>query len=1128
MRILTRLKSAGVLSLLVPSLAVLALGAASASASEGTPGWQVTMLTNPTVLSSSSPKNQYTLVVSNAGGAPTNGSPVMIVDTLPPGITVQGFPIYTSGFSGWSCEKLHVKTVVSCTDSTQINPITEVEETLRLGALQQLAPIAITVGVSPSIAAHSKVTNTVRVSGGGAPVATATETTEVETAADPLAPYPFEATDLSSFLANLNGEPDTQAGDHPNGLITSFGVSNVYNSEESFGKNLFSGENQIRDSQTWKDIVVDLPPGVLGNPQVTPQCPEYELGGGGGESGVYGHAGSSNCPPSSQVATMGLVRYGKSGGINDGIKVFNMVPESNEPAEFTFAAYGVPLGIFPTIVGEGAKAHIRVTTPGIPVALYTNLSNIYLKFFGNPNEQVGGETGAPNAFFTNSSDCAGGPLVTELHVDSYEDPGSWIADGASVKGTPNFTDGVPDFGDPAWKGESVSSPAVTGCERLHFDPALLVQPETTKADEPSGFAVNLSVPQNPDPHGLASPPFKSVTVTLPSGVSLSPSAGDGLQACSEAQFEPQSNLESSCPNASVLGTVTASTPLLATPLTGYVFLGAPECDPCTNQDATDGKMYRLLIQVEGSGVVQKVQGTVDANSTTGQLTATFPENPQFPVSNLKLQFKGGLRAGLATPQSCGQFTATSDMVPWSTPYTPDATPSASLNVSWNGQGEACPSTPPLTPSFSAGTSNSNAGQFSPLTLTFSREDRQQDLSQISVSTPPGLLGTLQGVPLCQEPQAAQGTCSEASQIGKMTVAAGPGGHPFYEQGKVYLTGSYKGSPFGLSIVVPTQAGPFNLGTVVVRAQITINPETTALTVTSDPLPQILDGIPLRLRTANVTIDRPGFIFNPTNCAQLHINATIVGVQGSAASVSSPFAVAGCAGLHFGPTFTVSTTAHSSRADGASLDAKLVFPANDGAQSNIAHVKVELPKRLPSRLTTLQKACPEATFNTDPASCPTTSAIGVAKATTPVLPVPLEGPVYFVSHGGAAFPDLVVVLQGYGVRVDLTAKTFISKQGVTSSTFESIPDVPVNSFELYLPQGPYSALAANGNLCKGALAMPTSFIAQDGAQLKQNTRINVTGCPTTKTKKTKKPKNTSKASKASKAGHSGAEQGRSKS
>lgn len=341
----------------------------------------------------------------------------------------------------------------------------------------------------------------------------------------------------------------------------------------------------------------------------------------------------------------------------------------------------------------------------------------------------------------------------------------------------------------------------------------------------------------------------------------------------------------------------------------------------------------------------------------------------------------------------------------------------------------------------------------------------------------------------------------------MTVAAGPGSHPFYEKGYIYLTGPYKGSPFGLSIVVPTVAGPFNLGNVVVRARIAVDPNTTALTVTSDPFPQILDGILLRLRTANVTIDRPGFIFNPTDCAQLRVSATIAGARGAQAQVSAPFAVAGCAGLHFGPTFKASTSGRTSRKNGASLDAKVTYPV--GAQSNIRTVKVDLPKQLPSRLTTLQKACTAAQFQANPAGCPAASVIGIVRASTPLLPVPLTGPAYFVSHGGEAFPSLIIVLQGYGVRVDLTAATFISRAGITSSTFRSIPDVPVNSFELYLPEGKYSALAANGNLCKQKLTMPTSFTAQDGSQLKQSTPILVTGCP--KAKKDAKRK-------AKKAGH----------
>jgi hypothetical protein len=316
-------------------------------------------------------------------------------------------------------------------------------------------------------------------------------------------------------------------------------------------------------------------------------------------------------------------------------------------------------------------------------------------------------------------------------------------------------------------------------------------------------------------------------------------------------------------------------------------------------------------------------------------------------------------------------------------------------------------------------------------------------------------------------------------------------------------------------VVPAKAGPYTLtgtngtGSVVVRSTINIDPTTSALTVTSDPLPTILDGIPLQLKIVNVTIDRPGFTFNPTSCDKLQITGTLSSSEGMSEAVSSPFQVTNCEALKFKPKFTVSTSGKTSRANGASLDAKVIYPAgSQGTQANIAKVKVDLPKQLPSRLTTLQKACPAATFASNPASCPAGSVIGIVKAITPILPVMLTGPVYFVSHGGEKFPDLVIVLQGDGVRVDLTAATFISKAGITSSTFKTIPDVPVNSFELYLPEGKSSALAANGNLCTSKLTMPTAFIAQNGAEIHQSTKIAVSGCP-----KAKRAKTAHKASKA---------------
>jgi hypothetical protein len=388
----------------------------------------------------------------------------------------------------------------------------------------------------------------------------------------------------------------------------------------------------------------------------------------------------------------------------------------------------------------------------------------------------------------------------------------------------------------------------------------------------------------------------------------------------------------------------------------------------------------------------------------------------------------------------------------------------------------------------------------------------------------------------QGAEAGVGACGSASQVGTLTTGAGPGTNPYYVNGKVYLTGPYKGAPFGLSIVNPVIAGPFDLGTVVVRAAIYIDPYTAQVTVTTDPLPQMIDGVPTDIRTINAVIDRPGFTFNPTNCSPMAVTGTVTGVEGATAAVSSRFQVGGCAGLAFKPKFTASTGGKTSNANGASLHVKLV-PPHEGPQvttpgnasgtgtgtsgsasgssaqteeSNIARVKVDLPKQLPSRLTTLQKACTAVVFDANPAACPAASVVASAKAITPILPVPLEGPAYFVSHGNEAFPQLILVLQGYGITIDLVGDTFISKAGITSSTFAHVPDAPVSSFELTLPQGKFSALTANANLCtvKGGLKMPTEFVAQNGAVIHQSTPIAVSGCPKAHKAK-KKPKKKSK-------------------
>ncbi len=1058
------------------------LGVSGASGAVPAPGLAIKAVAGPTIFSSEHDggptPDTYAVTVTNVGGRATDGSAITVSDELPRGvraIAVAG-NLNTYGEAGppraqagMSCEV----STVTCVYGAALQP----DESLVM---------SVEVEVAPGTA--GPVTDSALVSGGGSPSVSVNVETAIGTAAESAA-EPFGLAAAEDEVTRVDGLTDTQAGDHPYETTVSFSLNTT--DIVKGGDGYFEDAGGLRGmSAHTKDVVVDVPPGVVGNPNVVAKCPQYDIE-------VH------RCPPDTQIGFAHLEVQTRS-ATTPGEPVYpmyNVVPDKGYPAEFVilYGGYSVPLYVSVT---PDSDYGVRVTTPGIPG--YGSPIDVSVTFFGTPandpsvfdgyREAVKGAT--PIAFLDNPVDCSTAPQTTQVTVDSWEEPGSYLPDGQ------------PNLSDPRWKSRSSTVfPSLTGCELLQFNPSLSVLPDTTRADEPAGTTVELAVPQAVQQFpALITPEIKGTTVTLPSGLSISPSAGDGLAGCSDAQIDLSSGSLGSCPLGSQIGTVKVTTPLLPEPLEGQVFLGTPHCDPCTTADASDGNMYRIFLQFEGAGVVIKQEGRIFTNSSTGQLTTTFKNIPQLPVSSVVLHFNSGLRASLATPQSCGTFTGTADLTPWSSPITPDATPISQFSVDWDGNGGACPSVWPFNPEFSAGTSNPNAGQLSPLTVTFNREDREQDFSQIKVTTPPGLLGSLSGVPLCGEPQADLGTCPAASQIGEMTVAAGPGSHPFYQKGMVYLTGPYKGAPFGLSIVVPTRAGPFNLGNVVVRARINVDPETTALTVTTDPLPQILDGIPLRLRKTNVTINRPGFIFNPTDCAQLHITATISGSQGTQTGVSAPFAVSGCAGLPFGPKFTVATSGKTSRASGASLDAKLVFPS--GPQSNIARVKVELPKQLPSRLTTLQKACPDTVFNANPAACPAGSAIGAVQAVTPILPVKLRGPVYFVSHGGAAFPNLVAVLQGYGVRVNLVGETFISKKGITSSTFTNVPDVPVSNFELFLPEGRGSALAANGNLCKSKLVMPTSFVAQDGAQLKQSTPIQVTGCA--KAKKARKARKASRS------------------
>ncbi len=1080
-------------------LAILALGASSASAA-GTAAWAIRGVSEPTRFSPNDATrceeeslhcDRYQLLPINIGTDESSG-PITVKDKLPPGLTTAQTP--ESKREVWNCTGGSGNTEVTCTYE---------EEPIAAG--RDMPPITIYVTAPPRSSNGDMLKNEASITGGGA--AAETSTSE-ETLVSSQAP-PFGLSEFSFETGSEDGTTSLQAGAHPWQVTASLEVPLVELSSPQ-------GERIFGPIESWKSAAVELPLGFGGNPQTRAKCTEAELEG-------------KECPAASSV---GSIEVGAEISTDEfsyshtvlTSALYNMVPEGGYPAEFGAVVDGDAIDLYASVVHTARGYDLRVAAPGLPGGNVEAFGTV-LTFYGEPAKVEGEEP--KDAFLTNPTHCSTEPQKARAEVESWGHQGQKVSSEATVY------------------------PQLTGCSLLNsqFNPTVSMGPSeagsgpqqegTSQADTPSAYSVDLKSPQKEGFEELATPELKDVTVALPEGVSVSPSAGYGLVGC---QLEgPQginiSGLDSEevgadglehpakgkCPEASTLGTVDVFTPDLPTrcggegqavckeldeaaPLQGYVYLAQPECggsgqQECSNAYAEgrggpsgEGKLFGLYIEVEGSGVIVKLPGTVSANPVTGRLQATFKENPQFPFSELELHLHGGQRAPLANPQTCGSFAPESTLTSWAGQEVSQV--SAPFSIDLDGHGGACPATLPFKPGFEAGMVTPIAGGYSPFVLQLSRQDGEQDLSGLEATLPEGLLAKLAGVPECGEAQANAGTCSSESQIGTVTVTAGAGSEPLAETGKIYLTGPYNKGPYGDVVVVPTVAGPFNLGNVVVRGSLRINPNTAQASIVSDPFPTIVDGVPLRVRTVDVEVNRPGFTFNPTDCNSQAVTATVTGEQGASAAVSSTFAVSGCANLPFKPSFSVSTQGKTSRVDGASLVVKV---AQKAGEANIHRVHLAFPKTLPARLSTLRGACTEAQFAANPSGCPAGSVIGTGTAVTPILAAPLSGPVYLVSHGGAAYPDVVFVLQGNGLTIDLTGATDI-KKGIAYSTFETVPDAPVSSFEAVLPEGPHAIFGANlpakakGSFCGRAPSIATTLDGQNGAVLVQNTRATVSSCP----------------------------------
>jgi hypothetical protein len=898
----------------------------------------------------------------------------------------------------------------------------------------------------------------------------------------PVSPFGFlaGAEGLDGRFVEADGSPAVQAGSHPYEL--SFSVA-------------FKRPVEAQQYPGVRDLRVDLPTGVIADPLATgARCTEAQLEN---ESSNFNVEPDERCPYSSAVGTVTLdLGFGcRTCAQAQADALYSMVPPPGVPAEFGFNANGFALYVH-LLGGVRTGEGYGLFTTSSDIDAKLTLLGFQVTLWGDPSDPshdaqrgfcalVGGlcpvePSGTP--FLTLPSACSG-PLSMSVSADSWLEPGVFVEDSFL-----NHDQG----GNPV---------GVTGCERLDFSPSVSAQPDTAVAGAPVGLGIDLHVPQSQGVDSLAEASLKNAVVSFPTGMTINPSAANGLEGCSPAQVDLSGPGAAECPDASKVGTVEVDSPLVDHPLPGSLYLAEQGANPF-------GSLLAVYLAVDdpATGVVVKLAGHLEANPVTGRLTTSFDDNPQLPFEDLKIQLFGGPRAALVNP-GCGSYAVSTVLTPWSSPVAAEPAGSFTVNQGCGAAG--------FSPGFSAGTEGNQAGSFSPFTLTLSRQDGEQALSGVSVKTPPGFSAVLKGVERCGEPQASEGTCGAGSLIGHTTVTAGVGPDPVSTTGQVFLTGPYGGAPFGLSVVVPAVAGPFNLGTVVVRSRVEVDPHTAQITISSDPFPTILQGIPLDIRKVNVTVDRAGFAFNPTSCEPLAVSGTISSAQGARVPVSSRFQAAGCTALPFKPSFTVSTQAKTSKANGASLTVKYV---SGSGQANTAKVDVSLPKALPARLTTIQQACTEAAFNANPASCPAASVIGTASATTPILSAAVVGPVYLVSHGGAAFPNVVAILQGEGVTVELVGDINI-KGGVTSAAFDTVPDAPISVFELSLPEGPHSGLAPNlaakakDSMCGQNLTMPTTLTGQNGAVVKQTTKISVTGCA--KAKKAKKKHGASKGKKGEK-------------
>jgi hypothetical protein len=876
----------------------------------------------------------------------------------------------------------------------------------------------------------------------------------------------IEITGFDGGAFNEDGSANLQAGQRPHHSDTEF----------SFAVHPGSFGNEVDEEV--KNVTVELPPGAIGNPEATPKCTAINI------------SLTPMCPLDTQVGMIS-VYFDYTGGVPYNYPLFNLKAPDGKAALFGFE-YLENLTYIEATVRSGADYGINATTHKIKQVF--PIEKVHVSIWGVPADSshdrlrgisCTGDVEDPGAcsggtsvegprepFFTNPTRCTS-PLLTTLWADSWANQGAYSrADFLSHN----------NAGDPQ---------GFSGCDQLDFKPTIEARPTTNVADSPSGLDFKLNIPQNEDPDGSATAQLRDAHVTLPAGLTVNPSSANGLGACSPAQIgltTPVGQVDAkftpdpaNCPNDSKLGTVEVLSPLLDHPIEGEVFLASQNENPF-------GSLLAMYVTAfdEKSGVVLKLPGKISTDPNTGQITATVDNNPQLPFEDLKLSFFGGPRAALKTAINCGTFTTTSEMVPWTAPEGAPAFPKDSFQIQRGANDGACVGSEAQAsngPAFNAGTVDPTAGSHSPFTLKLTRPDGSQQIRSIDTTLPKGLLGKLAGIPYCSDQalasaagksgkaEQASSSCPFASRLGSVTVGAGAGSQPLYVDGKAYLAGPYKGAPLSLAIVTPAVAGPFDLGTVVVRTRLEVNPETAQIKAVSDEIPTMLQGIPLDVRSITVNMDRPSFILNPTSCNPMSVLGGSTSLTGNTASLTSPFQVGGCGALGFKPKLAFRLSGKTSRTGYPALKATLSARSGD---ANIGRAQVTLPKSQILAQNHIKTICTRVQYAAN--TCPPASIYGKAKAWSPLLDQPLSGPVYLRSSNNP-LPDLVAKLDGQ-IHIDLVGR-IDSVNARLRSTFESVPDAPVSKFVLEMQGGKKGLLVNNTELCRIKPKASVKLDAQSG-------------------------------------------------